>query len=351
MYMDMNNLYSWSMSQPLPTGGFEWVQIEDGVLNPDFVDDDEGYVAEVDFDYPNKFHAKHNDFPLAPESLCPKEWSDYMKSVGPVNFMGEPKYSTVPKLVPNLSNKKNYMVHHSALATSLRLGLKLTKVHRVLKLEEFAWMKPYIELNTNFRKEAKTDFEKDIFKLMNNAVFGKTMENVRNRIDFRLTADENKGKWIKNPRFKCTKDFNKHLSGFMMNKASVTLNKPIYVGQAILNISKTLMYHWYYDDIKKQYPDARMMSTDTDTFLLFIKTKDLYKEMPLEKYDTSNYPEEQLCYSLKNKQVIGLPKDEGGGQPISEFTCLRSKSYCVKFEDWQMSKCKVVKVRSEEIHL
>ena len=87
------------------------------------------------------------------------------------------------------------------------------------------------------------DFEKDIFKLMNNAVFGKTMENVRNRIDFRLTADENKGKWIKNPRFKCTKDFNKHLSGFMMNKASVTLNKPIYVGQAILNISKTLMYH------------------------------------------------------------------------------------------------------------
>ena len=90
------------------------------------------YVAEVDFDYPNKFHDKHNNFPLAPESLCPEEWSDYMKSLGPLNFMGEPKYSTVPKLVPNLSNKKNYVVHQRALATYLWLGLKLNNVHRVL---------------------------------------------------------------------------------------------------------------------------------------------------------------------------------------------------------------------------
>ena len=102
------------------------------------------------------------------------------------------------------------------------------------------------------------------------------------------------------------------------------------------------MYHWYYDDIKKPYHDARMMYMDTGSFVLCIETKDFYKEMPLEKYDTSNYPEEHPCYSSKNKKVIGLPKDEGGGQPISEFACFRSKSHCVKFEDWQMNKCKGV---------
>ena len=120
----------------------------------------------------------------------------------------------------------------------------------------------------------------------------------------------------------------------MMNKASVTLNKPIYAGQAILDISKTLMYHLYYNDIQKKYLDARMMSTDTNGFVLYIKMEDLFKEMPLKKYDTSNYPEEQPCYSWKNKKVIGFPMDERGGQPIWEFRCLRSKSYCAKFEDW-----------------
>ena len=340
MYMDMNNLYGWSMSQPLPTGGFEWVQLEDGVLDPDFVHDDEGYIAEVDLEYPEELHDEHNDYPLAPESVCPDEWSEYMQSVGPVNFKtGGPWYGTVSKLIPNLNDKHKYVVHHKALAMYLGMGLKLKRVHRILKFKESPWMAPYIELNTNLRKNAKTDFEKDFFKLMNNAVFGKSMENVRNRIDVKLTVDNDvKKKWIKNPRFKCTKDFNEHLSGFLMNKATVTLDKPVYVGQAILDLSKTLMYDWYYNDIKKQYPDARMMYTDTDSFVLLIKTKDFYKEIPLEKYDTSNYPKEHPCYSSKNKKVIGLPKDEGGGQPISEFACLRSKSYCVKFAEWDAVK-------------
>ena len=119
------------------------------------------------------------------------------------------------------------------------MGLKLKKIHRVLKFKESAWMEAYIGLNTGLRKKATADFEKDFFKLMNNAVFGKSMENVRNRIDVRLTVEDKwKDKWVKECRFKCSKDFNEDLSGYLMKKKSVTLNKPIYVGQAILDISK-----------------------------------------------------------------------------------------------------------------
>ena len=115
-------------------------------------------------------------------------------------------------------------------------------------------MKPYIELNTELRKRASSDFEKDFFKLMNNSVFGKSMENVRNRIEVQLHTDRNKKlKRIKNPRFKCTKEINENLSAITLHKTEVELNKPIYVGQAILDISKTLMYDYFYT-LRKQYP-------------------------------------------------------------------------------------------------
>ena len=152
------------------------------------MDDDEGYFAEVDFEYPDELHDKHNDFPLAPESMIPKQWSEYMCSVGSLDRNDDPKYSKVPKLIPNLNDKENYVIHHQALKTYLK-----TKIHKALKFKESAWMKPYIEMNTELRIKAKSDFEKDFFKLMNNAVFGKSMENVRNRIEVLLETNE-KGK-------------------------------------------------------------------------------------------------------------------------------------------------------------
>ncbi|XP_067947655.1 uncharacterized protein [Watersipora subatra] len=340
MYLDENNLYGWGMSQKLPTGGFEWVKSK-GL--PD-INDDEGYTAEVDLEYPNKLHDEHNDYPLAPESMKPDQWSEYMRDVGELDKLGEPCYAKVSKLVPNLRDKRKYIVHHSILKYYLKKGLRLTKVHRVLKFKESAWMEPYIRLNTDLRKKAKTDFKKEFFKLMNNAGFGKSMENVRKRIDVELTTKMNrKQKLINKPRFKCKKEFNENLAAILMSKSTVTLNKPIYVGQAILDLSKLLMYEFFYDDIRRRYPDARMMYTDTDSLVLLIETEDFYKEMPLEKYDTSNYPNDHPCYSEKNKKVIGLPKDEGGGKPIAEFVALRAKSYCVEGEGWGLTKCKGVK--------
>lgn len=190
MYLDMNNLYGWAMSKPIPTGGFEWVNPDDGL--PD-VEPGEGYVAEVVLEYPKGLHDKHNDYPLAPESVRPDKWSEYMRLVGPTNpITGDPLYGSVSNLVPNLNDKHRYVVHHKALGMYLSIGLKLKNIHKILKFKESAWMEPYIRLNTDLRKNAKTSFEKDFFKLMNNSVFGKTMENVRNRIDVRLTCEDEK---------------------------------------------------------------------------------------------------------------------------------------------------------------
>ncbi|XP_067945243.1 uncharacterized protein [Watersipora subatra] len=252
MYLDANSLYPSTMLKKLPTGGFEW--IEDGKL-PD-VSEDEGYVADVDFEYPTELHDEHNDYPFAPKSTKPDQWLEYMRSVGDVK-LGEPCYTKVPKLVPNLRDKCNYVVHHKTLEYSIKKGLRVTKVHRALKFKESAWMEPYIRLNAELRKEAKTDFGKDFFKLMMNAVFGKTMEDVCKWIEVELTTNtKRQQKLINRPRFKCKKEFNDELSAVSMNKTTVTLNKPIYVGQAILDLSKMHMYDFFYDVIRKQYPNA-----------------------------------------------------------------------------------------------
>ena len=152
-YLDANNLYGWAMSQPLSTHGFEWMCEEELKNWRNNASSSGCCILEVDLEYPKELHDLHNDYPLAPERL---------------------KVAGVEKLIPNLYNKKNYVVHHKALKQYESFGLKITKFHRGIKFKESAWSKPYTEL----RKNAKNDFEKDFFKLMNNSVFGKTMENI-----------------------------------------------------------------------------------------------------------------------------------------------------------------------------
>ena len=132
-----------------------------------------GCTLEVDLEYPNALHDLHNDYPLAPESIKPEE-------------------SNVVKLIPNLGNKNKYVVHYENLKLYESLGLKITRIHRGISFCESGWLKKYIDLNTNLRTQADNGFEKDFFKLMNNSVFGKTMENIENRVDVRLVCDERK---------------------------------------------------------------------------------------------------------------------------------------------------------------
>ena len=154
----------------------------------------------------------------------------------------------VEKLVTSFEDKEKYVIHISALKQALR------KAHKIIEFKEVAWLKSYIEMNTKLRTEAKNDFEKDFFKLMNNSDLGKTKENVRNYRDIKLvTTNQRRNKLVSEPNYHTTKHFSENVLAIEMSTAKVILNKPIYLGQAILDISKTLMYGFWYDYIKPKY--------------------------------------------------------------------------------------------------
>ena len=176
---------------------------------------------------------------------------------------------------------KNYVAHIRALKQALNHGLIFKKVHRVIEFNQEAWLKPYINMNTKLRTEAKNDFEKDFFKLMNNAVFRKTMENVRKHRDIKLvTTDKRRNQLASEPNYHTTKYFSENLMAIEMKKTKVKMNKPIYLGMSILDISKTLMYEFWYDYIKPKYQEkAKLCYMDTDSFIIHIKTEDFYEDI------------------------------------------------------------------------
>ena len=164
------------------------------------------------------------------------------------------KIEKVEKLVTNLHDKTEYVIHIRNLKQALNHGLVLKKVHRVIKFNQNAWLKPYIDMNTDLRKKAKNDFEKDFFKLMNNAVFGKTMENVRKHRNIKLVTTERRRNYlVLEPNFHTTKFFTEHLLAIEMRKTQMLMNKPIYLGLSTLDLSKILMYEFWYDYVKPKY--------------------------------------------------------------------------------------------------
>ncbi|XP_022778592.1 uncharacterized protein LOC111320169, partial [Stylophora pistillata] len=230
-YLDANALYAWAMSKSLPTGGFKWVDEKDFEKWRDFP-----CILEVDLKgVKEELHDHFNDYPPAPENLL----------IGKVH-----------KLVCTLNEKKKYIVHHEILKQYMSLGIEIGKIHRVIRFNESPWMKKYIDLNTELRTKADNDFEKDFFKLMSNAVFGKTMENIRKRVDVRLVTREEKAKKLANKvNFKHCTIFSEDLCAMHMRKTQILFNKPLYLGMSILDISKTLMYDFHYNYIKPKYPE------------------------------------------------------------------------------------------------
>ena len=223
-YLDANNLYGAAISEKLPINGFKWVNDISGI-NEKFVksydkkNSDKGYILEVAVDYPSKSHKLHSDMPFLPERM---------------------KIDKTQKLVCNLCDIKKYVVHISILKQALNHGLKLKKVQRVTEFNQEAWLKKYIDMNTELRKEASNHFEKDFFKLMNNAVFGKTMENTRKHRD--IKTDHKRIKLVSEPNYHTMKLISENLSIIDMKKLKVKMNKPIYLGLSILEISKIIMY-------------------------------------------------------------------------------------------------------------
>ena len=335
MYLDANNLYGWAMSLKLPVHSFEWMTTEEieNIFNNRIVQvwEKTPCILEVDLEYSEELHNLHNDYPLCPERVeCDKG---------------------VKKLIPNLRHKNNYVIHYKNLMQCLRLGMKLKKIHRGIKFIESAFLKPYIDKNTSLRTQAKNNFEKDFFKLMNNSVFGKTMENIRNRVNVKLVdTGEQFKKLTAKPNYESRKIFNENLVSVHMKKTSLTMNKPVYLGMSILDLSKTLMFDFHYKYIKPKYGNkAKLLFTDTDSFLYEIQTEDFYKDIAgdvKDRFDTSDYPEGHPSGIPTgiNKKVLGKFKDEAAGKVIKEFVGLRAKLYSYKMDEGKENKrCKGIK--------
>ena len=314
-YLVANKSYGKAMTEKLPVKGFRCME-DISKIDEDFVkvynkNDNKGYILDVDVDYPSKLQNLHSDLPFLPERMV---------------------INNTKKLVCNLNDKKNYIVHINVLKQALDHGLKLKKIHRVIQFEQETWLKEYIDVNTELRKKTTNDFEKDFFELMNNAVFGKTMENVRKHRDIKLVkSDKKRNKLVPEPNFHTVKLIDNNLAIVEMRKVKVKMNKPIYLGLSILDISKITMYEFWYDYLKIKYEDkAQLCYMDTDSFVVNIKTKDFYKDINQDvnkRFETSNYTFDRPLPTRINKKVIGLMKDELGGDIITEFVALRPKAY------------------------
>jgi hypothetical protein len=323
-YWDANNLYGHAMSQELPCGDFAWMETHKDLTK--FI---ENCVVEIDIHTPPTIHDMCNEYPI-PEKMVVSENLISPKSR---EFLGEDKFIGGQKLVGHLMDKHKYVVHGKLLNYWISQGHKVTKVHRGISFSTSTWLVPYIEMNRELRSQTTVDFERDVFKLMNNAVFGKTMEDVRKYSNFYLVRSGKQWKrTVNRPDFKSSIAFGEHVSGVFRHKTEVLLNKPIYVGQSVLDLSKLHMFKLHYDVVKPTFGDrARLLMTDTDSLVYEIKSPDLISELKgmAEHFDFSNLPTDHPLYDPRRKDVVGLLKDEFKGQAIREFIGLRSKMYSV----------------------
>ena len=326
VYLDANNLYGWGMSNNLPLESFKWETVL-SIITDDFIKNyDEksyiGYLFYADIAYPKNLYELHKDLSFLPDRM---------------------KVNKVNKPTASIYDKNNYSIHIYALKQALNHGLIFKKVHNAISFRHSAWLKPYIDMNTKLRTKAKKGFEKDYFKSKNNAAYGKTMENIRKHRDIRLVDNDKKRKVLASkPNYHAAKHISKDLLIMEMKKRELYMNKPIYLGQTILDISKTLMYLMYefwYDYIRPKYEDkVKLCYMDTDSFVMMIETEDFFKDInsDVDKwFDTSNFDknDDRPLLIGKNKKVIGKFKDELGGKIISEFCALKAKTYAYKLDN------------------
>ena len=353
IYLDANNLYGWAMLNKQPYKNFKWVEnceklTHESIKKMNALGDD-GMTLEVDLEYPTHLHDLHNDYPMAPEKMkvSPSMVSPFNRKLAAVFKVAE----GCEKLIPNLQNKEKYVVHLATLQFYIRHGLRVTCVHRAVSYKQKAWMTEFINYNTAQRTKAVHDHEKDFYKLMNNSVFGKTMEDVRGRACIKVRTKESLFlKDIADPAFKSFKIFTEKLVACEKLKTSIKLDKPVYVGQAILDLSKMHMYSFWYDYMKPKYGDrVKLLATDTDSILCEVTTPDLYKDMELDRnlFDRSEYKKEGLLWWMfddTNKKVVGKFKDETKNVPISSFVGLKPKMYALKLASGDEKKtCKGIK--------
>ncbi|XP_025074843.1 uncharacterized protein LOC105430305 [Pogonomyrmex barbatus] len=238
-------------------------------------------------------------------------------------------------LFATLYDKSRYVTHYRNLQQCVRHGLRMMKVYRALQFVQSPWLRAYIELNTERRTRASNEFEKNLYKLMNNTVFGKTMENVRDHVDVRLVTRWD-GRYgakalIAKPNFHSWSVFDENLMAVELHKFEVKFNKPIYVSICILEISKMRLYEFHYDYMIPLYRSKyKIMYMDTDSLIYFLECQNVYKNMKrnIARFDTSDYSDDNAYDKPRaNKKVFGLMKDENNGAIMTVFIGFRAKMY------------------------
>ena len=352
IYMDATNLYGHSMTQLLPYDEIEmwhghpdkyWNWLDEILITPD--DSEIGYFLEVDLKYPDNIKQKTKYFPFCPENkkIDPNKYNDYMKKIKPEN------YTKSKKLICDWSDKKKYLIHSRMLTFYVRHGMVVEKIHEIISFKQSKWLESYISFNTQKRNKAKNEFEKDFFKFLVYAAFGKFLENVRNRLGLELIKKDNNKKTIEQ-QSKLTfngihKSYENYFS-YTFKKNEVVMDKAIYVGFAILELSKLHMYEIYYNILQPYFGQEKLQLhyVDTDGMILSMKLKDIMKDLKkLEDiFDFSNLDENHDLFSDRNKKVIGKFKIETPKNIwIDEFVCLRSKAYSFKCKNNDESKNKI----------
>ncbi|XP_055930792.1 uncharacterized protein LOC129961025 [Argiope bruennichi] len=339
--VDVNNLYGFSMTANLPFSNFKWLNHEE-IDKLDIMsitpDAETGYIMEVDLDYPKNLRDMHDDFPLAVEHLniSYENLSPYQKqALEKNNFKFNCK---TKKLTPNLFNKRHYVTHYLNLQFYIKQGLKLKKVHRVMSFRQRDWLKSYVEFNTLKRKESKNEFDKSFFKLMINSFFGRSCMNVRKQIDVKIGVTKRECiNQLSSSSLEYFSIINENCVLFKKRKINLFLNKPIYIGFTVLELSKLYMYKLYYEVFKENYGEnVTLLYMDTDSFTLEIKCEDIYKDLENKLppiFDFSNYDKSHELHNTFNENKLGFFKDETKGVPIKEVCSLKPKMYSYFFGD------------------
>jgi hypothetical protein len=355
-YWDENNLYAASLRQLLPTSDLRWLtEAEFNSIDWASIDTegDVGYTLKVDLKYPAAIHDLTQDFPLAPETgmvteamLTPfmkEQWERRCEFRG-----GSLKYRPEKKLLMSCTDKKEYVVHFKLLKFYLNMGMQITTIHSVIGYKQTCIFKKYIDDNSARRQAATDEFTKDFYKLLNNALFGKTLENQRGRKEFKLRTRETQMlSDTSKPHYLSTHKFTKNLLINEMMNLEVKLNKPIFIGQAVLDLSKLIMYELRFVKLTS-YAERfggkiEILAGDTDSLFCSISQIDLHGQLHPAMLregllDSSNYPPEHPLFSNKHKAQLGCIKDEVKGEPVEEAVFLKPKCYSMKTVGGKVNK-------------
>jgi hypothetical protein len=340
--LDCTNLYGHALSKSLPEKEFRFLSREEiNALDVEAVPDDSpiGYILAVDLTYPAELHTLHGMYPLAPQKIVvpPAQWSNYTYKLA--RDLGEPGLFKVgqEKLVPDLTDRRNYVLHYQNLKFYLGKGMKLLRIRRAVMFKQRPWMRDFVEFITAKRQQSVSDFESSFWKLNLNSIYGRLLMDKSKHVNMRL-VDQVKTfqRYAAKPNFKSVTFYNRDFVGVQMKPESIELRNPVAVGFTVLELSKLHMAKFHYNFVLPSLRNCQLLMTDTDSLAYLVENDDpkqIFSTAAKKYFDFSNFPKNHTLYDLGNKKIKGTFKIEYPAQCISKFIGIRAKMYCFQFQD------------------